>query len=280
MNAPQQQPYQPTGPFGVIQPPQAPAAASRPPSDARVLRLFAAMMAVFAGVLVIVATFLPQSTYEQVSEGKPVSKLAETGWTRTFDIEPSPEEKEFYDKTHVARYGIPLSAAAVILFAGAAVGFASYRRSSGSPAATTSKTLLIAGGAGTVIGVWMLGMDLSASLTFGQDTGRFSSRYGTGSGFWILLAGGGVALLTIVLAVVANRRDSTPATAPVQQTPYQPGYQPYAPGVPPQYPQHQAQPQPYVPPQQQPPTPPSGSALQQQDILRPSPDNPPRPEHM
>ncbi|WET81918.1 hypothetical protein P3102_12235 [Amycolatopsis sp. QT-25] len=259
MSAPQRQPYQPTGPFGAGQP-------ARPPSDVRLPRLFASMMGVFAGLLVLLATFLPQSTYEQVSEGKTVSKFAETGWTRSFDIAPSAEEKEFYDKTHVARYGIPLSAAALTLFAGAAVGFASYRRSSGSPAATTSRTLLVAGGAGTAIGVWMLGMDISASLSFGQDTGRFVSRYGTGSGFWILLAGGLVALLTIGLAVVANRRE--PAASP--QHFYPATYAPYPPALPqPQYPQA------YEPPS--PPTPPAGSALQQQDILRPSPDNPPRP---
>ncbi|MBE1578556.1 hypothetical protein ACFORH_19010 [Amycolatopsis roodepoortensis] len=262
MNAPQQQPYQPTGPFGAIPP----AAAPRPPSDVRLPRLFAAMMGVFAGLLVLIATFLPQSTYEQISDGKAVSKFAETGWTRTFDIEPSAEEKEFYDKTHVARYGIPLSAAALTLFAGAAVGFAAYQRNSGSPAATTSRTLLIAGGAGTAACVWMLGMDISASLSFGQDTGRFVSRYGTGSGFWILLAGGLVALLTIGLAVVANRRE--PASP--RQAPYPIAYTPYPPGVP-----QQQYPQAYEPPS--PPTPPAGSALQQQDILRPSPDNPPQP---
>ncbi|AUI57608.1 hypothetical protein [Amycolatopsis sp. BJA-103] len=274
MSAPQQQPYQPTGPFSAMQPVQAPAAAPRPPSDVRLPRLFAAMMGVFAGLLMLIGTFLPQSTYEQLSDGKTVSKFAETGWTRTFDIEPSAEEKEFYDKTHVARYGIPLSAAALTLFAGAAVGFASYRRNSGSPGATTARTLLIAGGAGTAIGVWMFGMDISASLSFGQDTGRFVSRYGTGSGFWILLAGGLVALLTIGLAVVANRRE--PASP--RQSPYPVGYAPYAPGVPPQqYPQ-QPPPQAYEPPS--PPTPPSGSALQQQDILRPSPDNPPQPGNM
>ncbi|MFC3451758.1 hypothetical protein [Amycolatopsis speibonae] len=272
MSAPQQQPYQPTGPFGAMQPVQTPVVASRPPSDARLPRLFAAMMGVFAGLLVLVATFLPQSTYEQVSDGKPVSKFAETGWTRSFDIAPSAEEKEFYDKTHVARYGIPLSAAALTLFAGAAVGFASYRRSSGSPAATTSRTLLVAGGAGTAIGVWMLGMDIAASLSFGQDTGRFVSRYGTGSGFWILLAGGLVALLTIGLAIVANRREP----AAPQQAPYPVAYTPYPPAAPQQhFPQ---QPQAYEPPS--PPTPPAGSALQQQDILRPSPDNPPQHGNM
>ncbi len=263
MSAPQQQPYQPTGPFSAI-----------PPSDTRLPRLFAAMMGVFAGLLVLLATFLPQSTYEQLSDGKPVSKFAETGWTRTFDIEPSAEEKEFYDKTHVARYGIPLSAAALTLFTGAAVGFAAYRRSSTSIAATTSRTLLVAGGAGTAIGVWMLGMDISASLSFGQDTGRFVSRYGTGSGFWILLAGGLVALLTIGLAVVANRREP----APPRQVPYPVAYPPYAPGVPQQQYQQQQQRQPDEPPS--PPTPPAGSALQQQDILRPSPDNPPRADNM
>jgi hypothetical protein len=271
MSAPQQQPYQPTGPFGAMQPVFTPVAAPQPPSDARLARLFAAMMGVFAGLLVPVATFLPQSTYEQISEGKPVSKFAETGWARSFDIEPSAEEKEFYDKTHVARYGIPLSAAALTLFAGAAVGFASYRRNSGSPAATTSRTLLIAGGAGTAIGVWMLGMDISASLSFGQDTGRFVSRYGTGGGFWILLAGGLVALLTLVLAIVANRRE--PAAPP--QAPYPIAYLPYPPSIP-----QQQYPQQPPPPADEPPsspTPPAGSALQQQDILRPSPDNPPQP---
>ncbi len=269
MSTPQQQPYQPTGPYGAMQPVAAPAAAPKPPSDSRLPRLFAAMMGVFAAILVIVATFLPQSTYEQLSDGKAVSKLSETGWNRTFDIQPTPEEQEFYDKTHVARYGIPLSAAALALLAGAAVGFAAYRRSSGSVAATTSRTLLVAGGAGTAIGVWMLGMDISASLTFGQDTGRFTSRYGTGYGYWILLAGGLVSLLTIALAIVANRRE----TAPAQQAPYQSGYFPYAPGVTQQYPPQQPHQQPYMPPS--PPTPPAGSALQQQDIMRPAPENPP-----
>ncbi|WP_414944158.1 hypothetical protein [Amycolatopsis sp. cmx-11-32] len=263
MNAPQQQPSHPTDPFGARQPVQTPVATQRPPSDARLPRLFAAMMGVFAGLLVLIATFLPQSTYEQLSDGKTVSKFAETGWSRSFDIEPSTEEKDFYDKTHVARYGIPLSATALTLFAGAAVGFASYRRNSGSPAATTARTLLIAGGAGTAIGVWMFGMDISASLSFGQDTGRFVSRYGTGSGFWILLAGGLVALLTIGLAIVANRREP----APSPQAPYPVGHTPCAPGVPQQH--YPAQPQAYEPPS--PPTPPAGSALQQQDILRPFP---------
>ncbi|GAB3723371.1 hypothetical protein GCM10027598_39040 [Amycolatopsis oliviviridis] len=274
MSAPQQQPYQPNGPFGAMQPVHTPVAAPRPPSDARLPRLFAAMMGVFAGLLVLIATFLPQSTYEQLSEGKTVSKFAETGWTRSFDIEPSAEEKEFYDKTHVARYGIPLSATALVLFAGAAVGFASYRRSSTSPAATASRTLLVAGGAGTAIGVWMLGMDISASLSFGQDTGRFVSRYGTGSGFWILLAGGLVALLTVGLAILANRRE--PAVP--QQAPYPAAFVPYAPGVPQQQ-QPPPSPQAYEP-APPPPTPPAGSALQQQDILRPSPDNPPTPGNM
>lgn len=278
MSAPQQQPYQPTGPFSAIQTSPAPAAAERPPSDARLPRLFAAMMGVFAALLVIVATFLPQSNYEQLTEGKTVSKLSETGWARTFDIEPSPEEKEFFDRTHVARYGIPLSAAALTLLAGAAVGFGSYRRSSGSLAATTSRTLLVAGGAGTAIGVWMVSMDISARLSFDYDTGNFATRYDAGSGFWILLAGGLVALLTIALAIVANRREPSPA----RQAPYPPGYVPYGPQQQyPQQPQYQPQSQPYVPPQPpSPPTPPSGSALQQQDILRPSPDNPPRPDNM
>ncbi|KZB84494.1 hypothetical protein [Amycolatopsis regifaucium] len=274
MSAPQQQPYQPTGPFGAMQPVQTPVTAPRPPSDARLPRLFAAMMGVFAGLLILVATFLPQSTYEQISEGKTVSKFAETGWARSFDIEPSAEEKEFYDKTHVARYGIPLSAAALTLFAGAAVGFASYRRNSGSPAATTSRTLLIAGGAGTAFGVWMLGMDISASLSFGQDTGRFVTRYGTGGGFWILLAGGLVALLTLALAIVAHRRE--PVRAP--QSPYPVTYSPYPQSAPQQQYQQQPPRPAYEPPS--PPTPPAGSALQQQDILRPPTDTPPSPDNM
>ncbi|MFJ7217003.1 hypothetical protein [Amycolatopsis sp. NPDC098790] len=234
-------PYQ--NPYGPPQgrPPQPP----RPPADpgAR-LRLVAAIVGAVAAVVVLAGSFLPQTEFEQVVNGKTESSQTISAWTRSFGVEPGDEAKKFYENTHVARYGIPLSAGALVLLAGAGLAFAGARRSAGNGVRSGARTALVAGGAGVAAAVWMLGMDVSATLSYESDDDTLSSLYSTGIGFWILLGGGALAAVTLVLAALAGRQ--APATAPAGLPgpyggPYQQQSRPYP--VPPQ--QQFAQQQPY-----------------------------------
>ncbi|MFT7874186.1 hypothetical protein ACHL6L_43410, partial [Amycolatopsis sp. A24] len=96
-----------------------------------VFRLFAAILGVLAAVLVIAGSFLPQTSFEQVVNGKTESSQTVSAWSRSFSVDPGEETKKFYEQTHVARYGIPLTACAVVLLAGAGLAFAGARRSAG-----------------------------------------------------------------------------------------------------------------------------------------------------
>ncbi|MEV4142276.1 hypothetical protein AB0J40_01345 [Amycolatopsis sp. NPDC049691] len=250
---PYQNPYGP--PHG--QPP-------RPPADpgAR-LRLVAAIVGAIAAVVVLAGSFLPQTKFEQVVSGKTESSQTISAWTRSFAVEPGDEAKKFYENTHVARYGIPLSAGALVLLAGAGLAFAGARRSAGNGVRSSARTALVAGGAGVAAAVWMLGMDVSATLSYESDDESVRSLYSTGLGFWILLGGGALAAVTLVLAALAGRQASATAPAGPPPGPYGGPYQqqsrPYP--VPPQqfaqpYPGAQA-PYPGGPQQPYPRTPPS-----------------------
>ncbi|MGW5718861.1 hypothetical protein ACWEVP_22005 [Amycolatopsis sp. NPDC003865] len=229
-------PYQ--NPYGPPQgrPPQPP----RPPADpgAR-LRLVAAIVGAIAAVVVLAGSFLPQTKFEQVVNGKTESSQTISAWTRSFAVEPGDEAKKFYENTHVARYGIPLSAGALVLLAGAGLAIAGARRSAGTGVRSGARTALVAGGAGVAAAVWMLGMDVSATLSYESTDDTLRSVYSTGLGFWILLGGGALAAVTLVLAALAGRQ--APAAAPAGPPP---GPGPY--GGP-----YQQQSRPYpVPPQQ------------------------------
>jgi hypothetical protein len=227
-------PYQ--NPYGPPQPQQPPP--RRPPTDAGArLRLIAGIVGAVAAVLVLAGSFLPQTKFEQVVGGKAESSQTISAWTRSFDVEPSDEAKKFYENTHVARYGIPLSAGALVLLAGAGLAIAGARRSAGAGVRSGARTALVAGGAGVAAAVWMLGMDVSATLSYEADDGSLTSLYSTGIGFWILLGGGALGVVTLVLAALAGRR--APGTAPLGPPPGYGG--PY---------QQQSRPYP-VPPQQQ-----------------------------
>jgi hypothetical protein len=231
-------------------PPPAP-----PPADpGAFFRLFAGILGVLAALLVIAGSFLPQTSFEQVVDGKTESSQTISAWSRSFTVEPGAEAKKFYDQTHVARYGIPLSAGAVVLLAGAGLAFAGARRSAGPGLRSGARTALVAGGAGIAAAVWMLGMDVSATLSYETEDGTIKSHYATGTGFWVLLGGGVVALVTLVFAVLAGRRAPAAAVAVAVPGPYQQQARPYPggypPAGPPAYGGPQAQPFPAGPPSQ------------------------------
>ncbi|MEU5263181.1 hypothetical protein [Amycolatopsis sp. NPDC021455] len=205
------------------QPPQ-----PAPADPGALFRLLAGILGVLAAALVVAGSFLPQTSFEQVFNGKTESKQTISAWSRSFDVEPGDEAKKFYENTHVARYGIPLTTGAVVLLAGAGLAFAGARRSAGPGLRSGARTALVAGGAGVAAAVWMLGMDVSATLSYESDQSGLQSHYATGTGFWVLLGGGVVALVALIFAVLAGRR--APAAAPAG--PYQQQSRPYP--VPPQ----------------------------------------------
>ncbi|MER6794358.1 hypothetical protein [Amycolatopsis mediterranei] len=103
---------------------------AQPPADpGAVFRLLAAILGALAAVLVIAGSFLPQTSFEQVVDGKTESSQTISAWSRSFTVEPDEQTKQFYDNAHVARYGIPLTTAAVVLLAGAGLALAGARRS-------------------------------------------------------------------------------------------------------------------------------------------------------
>ncbi|WP_439378302.1 hypothetical protein [Amycolatopsis lexingtonensis] len=209
---------------------------ARPPADpGGFFRLLAGMLGAVAAALVVAGSFLPQTTFDQVVDGKSESSQTISAWSRSFSVEPGEEAKKFYENTHVARYGIPLTAGAVVLLAGAGLAFAGRRRSAGAGVRDGARTALVAGGAGVAAAVWMLGMDVSATLSYESGEGTVQSHYSTGTGFWLLLGGGAVAVVALVFAVLAGRRAPAPA----------------GPGGPPgPYQQQQSRPYPVPPPQQ------------------------------
>ncbi|ADJ44272.1 hypothetical protein AMES_2449 [Amycolatopsis mediterranei S699] len=206
---------------------------AQPPADpGAVFRLLAAILGALAAVLVIAGSFLPQTSFEQVVDGKTESSQTISAWSRSFTVEPDEQTKQFYDNAHVARYGIPLTTAAVVLLAGAGLALAGARRSAGPGVRSAARTTLVAGAAGVAAAVWMLGMDVSATLSYESDQPALKSHYTTGIGFWLLIGSGIVALLTLVAAVLAGRRPPVAAPAGPPSGPYQQQSRPYP--VPPQ----------------------------------------------
>ena len=278
-----------------------PAPPQRPPAAPGALfRLLAGILGAIAAVLVVTGSFLPQTTFEQVVSGKTESKQTINSWTRSFDPEPSAEEQKFYEKTHVARYGIPLSTGAVVLLAGAGLAFAGARRSAGPRVRSGARTTLVAGGAGIAAAVWMLCMDVSSALSYESNDGNVNSVYSTGIGFWLLLGAGVLALLTLVFAVLSGRGTPAPSQAgpppgayggpgPYQQPsrpyPVQPqqfpgtypgAQQPY-PGGPPAQPYPGAQAYPAAPSSQPFPAQPVSQPFPAQPVSQPFPAQPGTP---
>src|SRR4051812_29771438 len=147
-------------------PPPAQSPAQSPNDPGALFRLLAGMLGAVAAVLVIAGSFLPQTSFEQEVDGKTESSQTISAWSRSFTVEPGDEAKKFYENTHVAHYGIPLAAGAVVLLAGAGLAFAGMRRSAAPRVRSGARTALVAGAAGVTAAVWMLGMDVSATLSY------------------------------------------------------------------------------------------------------------------
>ncbi|MFJ1764241.1 hypothetical protein ACIOD2_28250 [Amycolatopsis sp. NPDC088138] len=187
----------------------------QPPADpGGLFRLLAGIFGALAAVLVLVGSFLPQTTFEQIVSGKTESSQTISAWSRSFGVEPSAEAAKFYENTHVAHYGIPLSVAAVILLAGAVLAFVGARRTASPGVRSGSRTALLVGGAGVVAAVWMLGMDVSATMSYESDDNSIKSHYSTGTGFWLLLGAGVLAVAALAFALLAGRRVKAPAGPP------------------------------------------------------------------
>jgi hypothetical protein len=201
-------------------PPAAPAA-----EPGAVARLLAGVLGAFAAVLVITGSFLPVWAYEESSDGKIQASQTVTGWTRLFGIQPTATERSFYDTSHVAHYGIPLTVASVVLLAGAVLVFGRAR--------DAGRITLVAGGAGVVAAVWMLGMDVSSTLSYNQETNGTKLHYSSGTGFWVQLAGGVVALITLGLALFSGRRPRPPGIVAAPPFGYPGSPPPYGNPVPP-----------------------------------------------
>jgi hypothetical protein len=243
---PQYQPPQP--PYQQQGPPPAPPA----PPTAAPAKPFAAILATVAAVAAVVSSFLPLSVMKQTLTSQAgatpvVTNQTVTLWSRTIDPAPTGESADFYNKSHVALYGIPFALLAVILLAGAVLGLLS-RRSPGSGAGAAARSALLVGAGGLVAAVLMLGTDLLATLSYEQLDPVFQQEYSTGIGFWVALGAGVLALVVLVLTLLPTR-SASPATGPLQPPAQFAQPQQYVTQLPPQ---QQAPPfqQPYGPPSQ------------------------------
>ncbi|HWD04980.1 MAG TPA: hypothetical protein VG674_21280 [Amycolatopsis sp.] len=170
-----------------------------------VARLLAGILGVFAAALVVAGTFLPSSITRVTVDGRVESSFSVTAWDRTVDSAPQ-SEQDLFGAGHVAHYGIPLTVAAVALLIGAVLVFTRVRGA--------ARILLITGSAAVVAAVWTMTMDVSATLSYEQRTSELIAHYTTGTGFWLLLGGGVVAVLVLALAAFGGGQWNRTAPAP------------------------------------------------------------------
>ncbi|MDT8914209.1 hypothetical protein [Amycolatopsis sp. PS_44_ISF1] len=178
--------------------PAVPVAPVDPVDPGELARMLSAVLGALSAVLVLTGSFLPIWAYQESSGRRVQASQSVTAWTRLFDIEPDPAERAYYATTHVAHYGIPLAVACVVLLAGAAGALTRAR--------TMGRGALVAGSAGVVAAVWVIGMEVSATLSYNRPSGLTELHYSSGTGFWVLLAGGIVALATLGAALLSGRR--------------------------------------------------------------------------
>ncbi|EOD64270.1 hypothetical protein H480_32768, partial [Amycolatopsis vancoresmycina DSM 44592] len=72
-------------------PPPTPPPAQPPADPGAFFRLFAGILGVLAALLVIAGSFLPQTSFEQVVNGKTESSQTISAWSRSFAVEPGDE---------------------------------------------------------------------------------------------------------------------------------------------------------------------------------------------
>lgn len=178
-----------------------------PPPDPNLLpRVLAGMLAVLAAGLVIAGTFLSLTSLEETVRGRLVLRQSTTPWTR---VDEASAETGLPADAHVAHYGVPLTVLAVALLAGAALAFAAARGGARESLRTMARGTLLTGAAGTATAVWMIGMDVSSTLSYEQRSADVVAHFTIGTGFWVLLGAGVVAVVTLGLALLAGRRPRT-----------------------------------------------------------------------
>ncbi|MEU4668684.1 hypothetical protein AB0F91_12100 [Amycolatopsis sp. NPDC023774] len=166
-----------------------------------VSRLLAGILGVFSAALTVAGTFLPAAASSVTVNGRLQSSFSVSAWAR--DVETAPRsEQDLFGVSHVARFGIPITVAAVVLLIGAVLVFTRAR--------AAARIVLITGSAGLVAAVWTMSMDVSASLSYEQKTSVIVAHYTTGTGFWVMLGGGVIAVLVLALAAFGGGRWTAP----------------------------------------------------------------------
>jgi hypothetical protein len=246
---PPQQVNQPqTGQWAPVQPPVPPMAAPpRPPRQARPA-LLPALLLMLAAVITIVSTMLTitQKTERLLNPGSTwtgsksqVEILTASGWSLTSSV-PFP-----HMDMPLTGYGLAL-AGVIALLAGILLLVERERWSWLRPLTGLAAGLL----AGVAVAAVLDALsDMSGDFTDKDESVTTSA----GAGFWLLIIGFLIAIVTAFLAMVRNKRTPNPAPPqPPQQQHYAPQQPPqpqYSPQQPPQ--QQYSQPQ-YEAPQQPP----------------------------
>jgi hypothetical protein len=224
-------------PGGYGYPPYAP-----PRAPVAVARLVAAGLLLLAGTMALGGSFAALSVYRSESDATAARTTTTTGWGLYEDPvreEPLP--------IPIVRFGIPLTAAAVLVLVFALLLVLSARRAGDEG---TVRALGVGGGGlltGVVSVVWLqlvaIDQNVAASTEPGGPASGFRASYGVGG--YLILAAAFVALAAAVLLLVPPRGAVAP-TAP------QPGQFPaFGPGASPVWqpaPQHWPQPGPGAPP--------------------------------
>jgi hypothetical protein len=220
-------------------PPYAP-----PPAPVSVSRLVAAGLLLLAGTMALGGSFGALSVYRSESDAIPARTLTTTGWG--FVEDPAREEPL---PVPIVRFGIPLTAAAVLVLVVALLLVVSARRAGD---AGTVRAFGVGGGGlliGVVSVVWLQLVAIDQSVAASTEPGAlgsgFRASYDIGVGGYLILVAALVALAAAVQLLVPPRGTAAP-TAP------QPGQFPaFGPGAPPVWqpaPQQWPQPGPSAPP--------------------------------
>jgi hypothetical protein len=231
-------------------PPYAP-----PRAPVAVARLVAAGLLLLAGTMALGGSFGALSLYRAESGATPARTTTTTGWGLYEDPvreEPLP--------IPIVRFGIPLTAAAVLVLVFALLLVLSARRAGD---AGTVRALGVGGGGlliGVVSVVWLQLVSIDQSVAAAAEPGGlasgFRASYDIGVGGYLILAAALVALAAAVLLLVPPRGAVAPTAPPSGQFPA------VGPGVPPAWqpaPQQWPQPGPGAPaPGWGPPPPPYG----------------------
>ncbi|AXB43883.1 hypothetical protein [Amycolatopsis albispora] len=225
----------------------------------------AGVLALVAAGLLIFGSFLPYTEYLIVHDGEQSFSQQTTGWEWIMDESGDNDvaSASFAEPegAHPPRFGIVLTVAAAILLIGAFVTVASAGRGANPGVRAGSRLMLSTATAGAVVAVWMVALTATSleSMAVTDEVGRGSFRtvYHLETGLWVLICGGGVALLALVVAwlpAAGSRAVAGPPPGPGVQMFVEPRTPPhgFAPPVPPMSPPPAPPPPPAVPPAPEP----------------------------